>query len=167
MTTIPTDYAGLTKYLEGHLRAEQDVLDAYERLAADRPDDLISYLIRTILRDESRHHDLFVEILHSLVSKIRWEEVSPRLPMLPAHVDDRDELLKATDDLLKIERADAKELQRLRKAWTKIGGEFGLWALLVEGAELDTEKHIRMLKYLRRLITDLDGGSDGRGPRRS
>ena len=39
------------------------------------------------------------------------------------------------------------------EAWAKAGGQFGLWALLVETAELDTEKHITMLKYLRRLIT--------------
>ena len=45
-------------------------------------------------------------------------------------------------------------ITRLRKAWARDGGEFGLWALLVKSAELDTEKHIHILRYLRRLITE-------------
>ena len=144
----------LTVYLKRHLEAEQEVLEAYQRLVDDRPDDIISYLIRTIVMDESRHHELFTEILNSLQSKVRWEEMSPRVPPMPAHIEDGTALLEATDHLLEIEQDDAKELKRLRKAWAKSDGERGLWALLVGGAELDTERHIRLLKYLRRLLSD-------------
>ena len=154
MTTIPTHYGALASYLRNHLRAEQEALDAYQRVVDDHPDDLIRYLIRMILDDESRHHKLFTEILNSLDSKIRWEDISPRVPPLRVPIYDRGELLATTNQLLELERADAKELKRLRKAWAKNRGEFGLWALLVQSAELDTEKHIHMLKYRRRLITE-------------
>lgn len=153
---VPTDYAGLTAYLDGHLEAEQTALDAYQRLVDERPDDIITYLIRTILKDEARHHELFAEISNSLKSKIRWEEVTPRVPAMAAHVEDREALLQATEELLEVELEDAKELQQLRKAWGKVGGEFSFWALLVEGAELDTEKHIRWLRYLRRLVSEME-----------
>jgi hypothetical protein len=64
------------------------------------------------------------------------------------------ELLETTEQLLALEQADAKELRALRKQWAREPGERRLWALLVETAELDTEKHIRMLKYLRGLLRD-------------
>lgn len=159
MTTIPTHYGALASYLENHLRAEQGALDAYQRVVDGHPDDIVCYLIGMILDDESRHHRLFTEILNSLESKIRWENISPRVPPLRVPKSDRDELLTTTDQLLELERADAKELKRLRKAWAKDGGELGLWALLVQSAELDTEKHIHMLKYLRRLITESNAAS--------
>jgi len=59
MSAIPSDYVGLSRYLQHHIDAEQSALDAYENLVADRDDDMISYLIQTILRDEARHHELF------------------------------------------------------------------------------------------------------------
>ncbi len=153
--TIPTHYGALASYLRNHLRAEQEALDAYQRVIDDHPDDdIISYLIRMILDDESRHHKLFTEILNSLDSKIRWEDISPRVPPQRMPIYDRDELLATTNHLLELERTDAKELKRLRKAWARDGGEFGLWAVLVKSAELDTEKHIHILRYLRRLITE-------------
>jgi bacterioferritin (cytochrome b1) len=159
MSTIPTDYVALTDYLTEHLETEQGALDAYERLIEDRPEDAISYLIRTILKDEARHHELFADILNSLESIVRWEDITPRVPAIGSEIEDRDELLATTEKLLELERDDLKELKRLRKAWAKAGGEFGLWAVLVESAELDTEKHIRMLKYLRRLIADAEPAS--------
>jgi len=144
----------MTKYLKGHLETEQGALDAYAGLIDGRQDDIIGYLVKTILADEERHHALFGEILNSLESKIGWKDIEPRVPSLRASIQDREALLATTDELLEVERDDAKELKKLRKTWGQAGGEYGLWSLLVEGAELDTEKHIRMLKYLRRLILE-------------
>jgi len=154
VSKVPTDYVGMTKYLRGHLETEQGALEAYASLVDGRPDDIISYLIKKILADEERHHALFGEILNSLESKIGWKDVEPRVPSLRATVHDREALLATTDELLAVEREDAKELKALRKTWRQARGEYGLWSMLVEGAELDTEKHIRMLKYLRQLILE-------------
>lgn len=158
MPPIPTDYVSLTTYLQSHLDTERGALEAYERLVSGRPDDLVTYLVKAILRDEARHHELFGELLNSLESKIRWEEITPRVPPPSHHVADRDELLETTEKLLELEEEDAKELKELRKGWSKSGGEFGIWAVLVEGAELDTEKHIRMLKCLRELLEEAESG---------
>jgi len=156
MSTIPTNYVALSEYIGEHLRTEQGALDAYSRLIEDRPDDAITYLIRTILKDEARHHEIFAEILNSLESIIRWEDITPRVPSARVQPENKEELLETTDRLLELEREDLKELKQLRKAWKKSGGELGMWALLVETAELDTEKHIRMLKYLKELISASD-----------
>ena len=132
MPAIPTDYVSLTTYLQTHLETERGALEAYERLVEGREEDLVSYLVRAILRDEARHHEMFGELLNSLESKIRWEEITPRVPPPTHHVADRDELLETTEKLLALEEDDARELKELRKSWAKTGGDFGVWAVLVE-----------------------------------
>ena len=137
MGTIPTNYVALTDYLGEHLSAEQGALDAYQRLLdrrSDETDDAVSYLIRTILADEARHHEIFAQILNSLESIVRWEDITPRVPTARVEVEDRDELLATTDRLLELERDDLKELKALRKAWAKAGGDFeltgGFWVVV-------------------------------------
>jgi rubrerythrin len=154
MTEIPSDYIGLARYLQGHIDAEQGALAAYEKILDGRDDDMISYLLRAILSDEKRHHEVFTEITNSLESRIRWENIEPQLPPSPRAIDDSEELLAATDKLLELEEEDVKELQKLRRSWTKSKGDLAVWAVLVEGAEFDTRKHISMLKHLRRLILE-------------
>ena len=156
MSAIPSDYVGLSRYLQHHIDAEQSALDAYENIVADRDDDMISYLIQTILRDEARHHELFREILNSLESKMRWEDVEPLLPPVPRVVADREALLATTDRLIGFEQDDLKDLKQLRKSWTKAKGDLAVWAVLIESAEFDTQKHIRMLKRLRQLIAETE-----------
>jgi rubrerythrin len=157
MSAIPSNYVGLSRYLQHHIDAEQGALDAYGKLVADRDDDMVSYLIHTILSDEARHHELFREILNSLESKIRWDDVEPLLPPVPRVVENREALLATTDRLIELEEDDLKDLKRLRKSWTKAKGDLAVWAVLIESAEFDTQKHIMILKHLRRLIGKTEG----------
>ena len=151
---IPTHYQALSEYLGDHLRTEEGALIAYEQLLEGRPDDIASYLIRMILRDESRHHEIFAELRNTLESSLQWRDIEPRVPSTHLSADDAEALLETTDELLKLEMEDAKELKRLRKHWEREPGERQLWALLVETAELDTKKHIRILRYLRDILRE-------------
>ena len=150
---VPTHYEALSAYLGEHVEAEEHALSAYESILEDRPDDVVSYLVGMILADEVRHHEIFREFKNTLDSRMRWHEVEPSIPS-PRVDGDVAELLATTEKLLEFEREDAKELRALRKKWERQPGERQLWALLVGTAELDTEKHIRMLKYLRDLLRD-------------
>lgn len=152
---VPTHYAALSEYLGDHVRAEEGALTAYEAALEGRPDDVIGYLIGMILADEARHHAIFKELQNTLESRMQLRSIEPAVPSI--RVDgDVTELLRTTERLLALEQEDAKELKALRKQWAREPGERQLWALLVETAELDTEKHIRMLKYLRGLLRDPD-----------
>jgi rubrerythrin len=152
MSSIPSDYIGLARYLKGHIDAEQAALGAYEKILKGREDDMIGYVLRSILSDEVRHHEVFTEIANSLESRIRWDDIEPQLPPRPRAIKDGKALLDATDRLLELEEEDIKELQRLRKSWQKAEGDLAVWAVLVEGAEYDTRKHIALLKHLRHMI---------------
>ena len=150
---VPTQYEALSAYLGEHVQAEEGALNAYAAALEGRPDDVISYLIGMILEDEARHHAIFLEFQNTLESRIHWRTIEPVVPSTRVE-GDVTELLRTTEQLLALEQADAKELKALRKQWAREPGERRLWALLVETAELDTEKHIRMLKYLRGLLRD-------------
>ena len=69
-------------------------------------------------------------------------------------IEDHEALLEATDKLIKLEEEDVKELRQLRKSWEKTEGDFAVWAVLVEGAEFDTKKHISLLKHIRRMALE-------------
>ena len=78
MSPVPASCSSLSGYLKQHLASEQGALDAYTRLLDGRPDDLVTYLVRLILRDEERHHELFLEIRNSLESAVEWSDMTPR-----------------------------------------------------------------------------------------
>ncbi|MGI9644606.1 MAG: hypothetical protein ACR2O6_04770 [Ilumatobacteraceae bacterium] len=150
---VPTHYQALAAYLGEHVDAEEHALTAYEELLEGRPDDVVTYIVGMILADEERHHEIFGEFRDTLTSRMRWEQTERVMPS--TRIDgDVTELLRTTEELLSFERMDAKELKGLRKRWERQPGERKLWALLVRTAELDTEKHIRMLEYLRDLLRD-------------
>ena len=158
MTQIPEDVTALSLYLGTHIDAEQEALDAYARLVEEHRDDVVGYLVGMILEDERRHHEAFLAMRNSLESSIRWQSVEPRLPSTRVGPEDVAELLATTDRLLELEKEDARELRRLRKQWSDLEGARQLWTMLVRIAELDTEKHITILRYLQEVLADAGRG---------
>lgn len=150
---IPTHYVALSSYLGEHVTAEEHALKAYEDLLKGRKDDVASYLVNMVLSDEKRHHQMFADMQASLERAIHLREVESAVPSSRIS-GDVDELLATTEELLRLEKADLKELRRLRREWARAKGERKLWALLVQTAEMDTKKHIHVLDYLRRLLED-------------
>lgn len=125
-----------------HVREEVGILEAYEALCETVDDDGLRYLLRLILDDEHRHHQLFED----LAAAARSEDASGVVPAPPAA--DHDGLLAQTERFLDIEREDAEQLKALHKK-LRPAADDTLWRLLVELMQLDTEKHIRILEYLR------------------
>jgi hypothetical protein len=154
--TVPSRLDALSDYLEGHLRTESKAIDSLAALVEGRPEDVASYLIGLILDDERRHHEIFGRIRNSLESTIQWRDIEPNVPTSLPTAADAARLLAATERLLEMEKADEVELVELRKRWEHDGAEHELWAVLVEVAELDTRKHIRLLSHLRDTLRDID-----------
>ncbi len=156
---IPTHYSALSAFLGQHVEAEEQALHAYEELLANRPNDVATYLMKMILSDEAHHHQMFADMHESLENRINWRRTESEVPSLRI-AGEVDALLAATDSLLRSERADVKELRRLRRTWRRSDGDRRLWGLLVETAWLDTKKHIRILRYLRSLLLEAKAQAD-------
>jgi hypothetical protein len=133
--------------LESHGDAEGAILESYRKVAErTSAGEAVGYLVRLILDDERRHHQVFAEMANAIRSFV-WEvPVEPSLPTMPTRSDP--ELLAETKRLLAFEKRDAKELRKLRKTLRK-GPPSSLDPLMVELMLHDTAKHIAILEHIK------------------
>lgn len=138
--------AELVELLARHGRDEGVMLAGYERYREEAPGAAIRYLVSMIMDDERRHHTVIEEIANSIAWG--WEGASPE-PGVPSlgrrHRDPA--FLEATRELLNAEKADKRELKRLRRHLADYE-DSTLWALLVDLMTLDTEKHATILQFV-------------------
>lgn len=135
--------------LTEHMDSERDALAAYRDLIETAADPRVRELAMEILDDEVRHHRRFDEIRASLREEM--ERRLPPVPRTPTTAELNAELLARTDELLKLEREDVKELERLAKRLRRV--EDTSWrGGVVEAMALDNRKHIRLLEQIRQLL---------------
>ncbi len=136
--------------LVSHAATEAEALEGYRRLAEDPDARDVGYLARMIVDDEERHHRLFVELANALRAEVELRTEPDAVPEVPATRADRRELLEATERMLEIEREDAKSLKRLRRTVRPVA-DTTLWSVILETMELDTQKHIAILKHVQKI----------------
>ena len=134
-------------HLVRHLRAEDELVTRYEALA-DEAGGHVGYLLRLIVEDERRHHRLFGEWCNSLHAAATFGSVPPEIPPLTRTLDP-DAVAAEVNELLAAERADRKELGRLRKLIKDVRDDT-LWDVLLDVMAADTDKHIALLRFLKR-----------------
>ncbi|MBO0746920.1 MAG: hypothetical protein J2O47_01140 [Acidimicrobiaceae bacterium] len=139
-------------HIEQHIATESGAAQAYEDLGKAE-DPQVRYLASLIAQDEYRHHQLLSDIAQSLRSRVAEKaDDSAIAKSAPLSPERRDALLENTRQLLSIEENDTGELKKLRRQLDKAPDET-VWPLLIEIMELDTEKHIRILKAIERYLT--------------
>ena len=139
------DY-GILHMLRNHGAREGAALEAYQRAFEESStSEGVRYLIRLILDDEQRHHEVFAEMANALQSFVEEMPVEPRVPGLAPRRDAA--LLEVTRRLLALEKDDAKELRQLRKS-LRGAPKSMLHPLLVDLMRHDTAKHIAILEHI-------------------
>lgn len=131
-----------------HVENEGTILDSYAKLLETTSEDYVKYLLRLVLEDEQRHHQIFEEMANSLASDISWKNVGPRTPALTATAEPSRALLEQmVDHMLAAERTDEQELKRLAKDVGQFHGT--LFGLLLRTMQMDTKKHLLVLSFVR------------------
>jgi hypothetical protein len=138
----------LLAHFEEHVGDELTLIEEYLGFR-DRGPEYVRYLIDLILDDESRHHQTFKELVNHVRSGVDFRDYGPQVPYVQGSADQRQALLEATERFLAFERADEKSLRRLQKELRPVR-DTTLFSLLVELMELDTQKHIAVLEFIRR-----------------
>ena len=141
-------------HVTGHIATERAILDEYQRLAEDPAGaPAFRYLAGLVLADERRHHQLFNDLAESIrqLAELRLDDEP--IPSLQGLKADRERIMAATERLLGVERADAKELKHLAKN-LKVVRDTTLWVLLLELMQDDTAKHIKILRFIRDRAND-------------
>jgi hypothetical protein len=138
----------LLRHFSEHVEGERELLERYAEFRDSGPEH-VRYLVGLILEDEARHHRLFRELVNRLKSDIDFRDYGPQVPYLDKAGADRESLLEATQRFLDFEQEDGKSLERLQKELRPVR-DTTLFSLLVELMQLDTKKHIAILKFIRR-----------------
>lgn len=156
----PGSIEWLLRAVERHAMAEGNALDKYEALATASGDPVIALVMRLLLEDEDRHHGLLKRIEASLRDAIDWTESpdalpacgNPQQPLVPG-------LVETAQALIEEEHEGARELRQLARFEKRIDGE--LHSLLLETMALDSEKHARMLQFVRDRLVARARAADG------
>jgi len=137
----------LLQAVERHAAAERQALDQYEYLGTASGDPVVALVMRLILEDEERHHNLLKRIESSLRDALNWTHSIDALPATgqpgaPAS----NELAGAARALIEEERTGARYIRGL--AQLEKGIDSGLHSLLLEMMAVDSEKHARLLEFV-------------------
>ena len=142
----------LYDHFRSHIEHEDELIAAYGELAASTTMPGFGYLAKLILADEQRHHQVFADLAETLeveAAELR-ADASPVPPIsvrgLPE--EERQRILALTDRFLAFERQDARDLEHLAKSLEPVR-DTTLWHLLATLMRADTEKHIRILRFIR------------------
>lgn len=130
-----------------HEKEEQDILKDYEAAANNAPDAGFRYLMGLIAEDEERHHRLSKAMADEVEKSLKWLQGERPLPAMHPTAKEREELLRQTDRFLRIERDGERQLSDLREHVKSLHA--GLLELIVSMMSVDTQKHIRILKYIK------------------
>jgi bacterioferritin (cytochrome b1) len=141
----------LYDYVSAHVEQEKEIVDEYRRLAAS-DDRAFGFLATVILEDEERHHKLFADLADSIRKSAELLGAKGPIPSLVGLGFDRTRLA-TTERFLEVEKADLRELKELEKR-LKDFKNTTLWSLLVQIMRDDTEKHIRILSFIRDRLRD-------------
>jgi hypothetical protein len=137
----------LYDHIVNHIETERSAIQHYSAAAERSSSRAFSYLTSLILEDERRHHRMMAELAESIR---KFAELGGELEPIPPldHPKNAEELLAATERMLKAEKADRKDLARLSKD-LKLVSKTTLWQLAVVMRQYDTEKHIKILEFAR------------------
>ncbi len=139
-----------------HVQEEDRILASYEALAGEQSSPDVAFLVRMIAEDEKRHHELFAQLADTVRTVVELEPSAHAVPDIPLRRDDAQFLRRAASELLRFERDDARRLRKLRRELRPVH-ETTIWPLLVETMELDTKKHILILKHILKIAGGVFG----------
>lgn len=136
---------------QAHELQEENFVQRYRELAKTAPNALIRFLLRLILTDEERHQ----AAIRLIVSTLR-HDLSPRgqlsQPDEPVQglyelKSEGEDLLRMTEDFIRVEREGIKEHQKLLRASRRY--HQGLFSMLCKAMIYDSKKHVEILEFLR------------------
>jgi hypothetical protein len=137
------------RHVADHGQTEGEILQEYQQLADEQDvPPAFAYLARIILDDEVRHHRIFDDLAENMRRMVEESADEGPIPSLRGFHTDRMRILRLTEQLLAVERADERELKDLAKR-VRDFDKVTLWGLLLELMIDDTRKHIKILKFIR------------------
>ena len=140
----------LVAFLTSHETREEETLAGYRQLAEALPTAGLRYVARLILSDEQRHHQFFGDLGETVSA---FEDLAARgmpVPPISGEADPAARLnaLLSLEQFITREEQERTDLERLA-ADLEPSRDTTLWSLIVQIMREDTERHIRLLEFMR------------------
>jgi len=139
----------LHAHLTSHVQAERGLLEQYSAIAERTQSKAFRYLVNLLIEDEIRHHRILSDLADSLEDQALRGGLKSTIPYMDFDRADRAGVIEATGQLMDRENEDARELKRLQRELRDMK-DFTLWSLLVELMQRDNQKHIAILRFVRK-----------------
>ncbi|TAJ85199.1 hypothetical protein EPO44_16515 [bacterium] len=142
----------LMNEFEVHEGQEGKFVQRYKEIAEKSENPLIKFLLRLIVSDEEKHHAITHAMVSTLKGDLTWTKPAAAIRGLYELGKGKEELLKLTEDFIKVEKEGIEEYKKLIK--TSKGYYGGLFALLFRSMVHDSEKHVEFLEFLRQRLKE-------------
>lgn len=144
-----TTTSHLLQAIHRHIANEEDALGRYEHLVRQSADPVVALVMRIVLDDETRHHQLLERIEATLCDALNWTNSQKALPH-SAHTHAGAfawDLASVAHALMDEEKTGARELRSLAHREKALDAD--LEAVLLEMMAIDSDKHARLLDFVR------------------
>lgn len=142
----------LSNEFEAHESEESKFLKQYKEVAGTTQNRMIKFLLQMIISDEEKHHAITHAMASTLKGDLNWTSSDDALHGLYSVVEEKEKLLQLTEGFIRVEKQGIKEYKELIKS--SKGYYRDLFVLLFESMIHDSEKHIKILDFLRMRLRD-------------
>ena len=147
-----SDIERLTNEFAAHEEHEGKFLLQYKELVQKTANPLIKFLLQLIVSDEEKHHAVSHAMLSTLKGDLNWTKPDDALRGLYDLGAEKKKLMELTDGFIEVERNGIKEYKKLIKE--SKGYYHDLFVLLFQSMVHDSEKHIKILEFLRQRLKE-------------
>jgi hypothetical protein len=145
-----SDVERLLNEFEAHEGLEKEIVERYREISERSQDPLLKFLLELIISDEEKHYKATHAMVSTLKGSLTWTKPKDAIHGFANFVnlgEEREELLKLTEDFIRQEKEGIKGNKKLMKA--SKGYYRDLFTLLFKMMNRDSEKHVEILEFLR------------------
>jgi rubrerythrin len=141
----------LLNEFEAHEASEDRALEFYKQTMADMPSPLTRFLMQMIVSDEEKHRAVMHAMVSTLKGSLTWTKPPDSLDAgEPSAMNGK--LREVTEQFINLENEGIREYKVLMKESS--GYYHGLFKVLLDGMILDSEKHVKLLEFLKESLKD-------------
>lgn len=142
----------LMNQFEAHEDYESDFTQRYREIHGKTRNPLIRFLLRLIISDEEKHHEVTHAMVATLQGDLTWTKPDDAISGLYELGREKEELLLLTAEFIGVEKEGIATYRELVKASRDY--YHGLFSLLFRAMIHDSEKHVEILEFLRQKLKE-------------
>jgi bacterioferritin (cytochrome b1) len=140
----------LMREFQSHETHEAVYVRRYREIFERMRNPLVKFLVELILADEEKHHTVLQAMASTLKGSVTWTRLENAIEGLYNLGEQKDEILKVTEDFMQAEKKEIVEYRKLMRA-SKTYYQ-GLFTLFLSAMIHDSEKHVEILEFLRKKL---------------